>query len=112
MSLFVSEAWAEGASGLLSGPGDPLMGMLFPIVLVAVLYFVMIRPQVKRQKEHKQMVEALGKGDEVVTIGGMAGRITDLGENFAKLEVSPGVEVKIRRQAVETLLPKGSLKEL
>ncbi|MEI6415814.1 MAG: preprotein translocase subunit YajC [Pseudomonadota bacterium] len=112
MSLFISEAWAEGSSGILSGSGDPLMGMLFPIVLVAVLYFVMIRPQVKRQKEHKQMVEAMGKGDEVVTIGGMAGRITELGENFAKLEVAPGVEVKIRRQAVETLLPKGSLKEL
>ena len=83
-----------------------------PIGLVVILYFLMIRPQVKRQKEHKKLVEALAKGDEVATMGGIVGRITDLGENFAQVEVAEGVEVKMRRQAVESVLPKGSIKEL
>ncbi|MCG6861822.1 MAG: preprotein translocase subunit YajC [Chromatiaceae bacterium] len=109
MSFFISDALAQDAA---ASQGDPLLGLLFPIGLVVILYFLMIRPQVKRQKEHKKMVEALGKGDEVATMGGVVGRITDLGENFAKLEVADGVEVKIRRQAVESVLPKGSIKEL
>jgi len=109
MSFFISDALAqEGAAS----QSDPLLGLLFPIGLVVILYFLMIRPQVKRQKEHKKMVEALAKGDEVTTMGGIVGRVTDLGENFATLEVADGVEVKIRRQAVESVLPKGSLKEL
>lgn len=109
MSFFISDALAqEGAAS----QGDPLLGLLFPIGLVVILYFLMIRPQVKRQKEHKKMVEALAKGDEVATMGGIVGRITELGENFATLEVTDGVEVKIRRQAVESVLPKGSIKEL
>jgi len=109
MRFFISDALAQDAA---ASQGDPLLGLLFPIGLVVILYFLMIRPQVKRQKEHKKMVEALSKGDEVTTMGGIVGRITDLGENFAKIEVSDGVEVKIRRQAVESVLPKGSLKEL
>jgi preprotein translocase subunit YajC len=72
----------------------------------------MIRPQIKRQKEHKKLVEGLSKGDEVITMGGVAGRIVDLGENFAQLEVADNVRIKIRRSAVEVLLPKGQLKEL
>jgi preprotein translocase subunit YajC len=109
MSFFISDALAQDAP---AAQGDPLLGLLFPIGLVVLLYFLMIRPQVKRQKEHKKMVEALAKGDEVTTMGGLAGRITDLGENFAQLEVAEGVEVKIRRQSVESILPKGSTKEL
>ena len=109
MSFFISDALAQQGAASQS---DPLLGLLFPIGLVVILYFLMIRPQVKRQKEHKKMVEALAKGDEVATMGGVVGRITDLGENFATLEVTEGVEVKIRRQAVESVLPKGSLKEL
>jgi preprotein translocase subunit YajC len=88
------------------------LGLLFPIGLVVLLYFLMIRPQVKRQKEHKKMVEALAKGDEVTTSGGLLGRITELGDNFAQIEVAENVNVKIRRTAVESVLPKGSLKEL
>jgi len=108
MSFFISDALAQqGASS-----GDPLLGLLFPIGLVVILYFLMIRPQMKRQKEHKKMVEALTKGDEVATMGGLVGRILDLGDNFAKLEVAEGVQVKIRRQSVESVLPKGSIKEL
>jgi preprotein translocase subunit YajC len=109
MSFFIADALAQDAA---AAQGDPLMTLLFPIGLVVILYFLMIRPQVKRQKEHKKMVEALAKGDEVTTMGGIAGRIIELGENFAKLEVAEGVEVKIRVQAVDSVLPKGSLKEL
>jgi preprotein translocase subunit YajC len=109
MSFFISDALAQDAA---AAQGDPLLGLLFPIGLVVILYFLMIRPQVKRQKEHKKMVEALAKGDEVATMGGIVGRITDLGENFAQVEVADGVVVKMRRQAVESVLPKGSIKEL
>lgn len=110
MSLFISNAFAQEPAA--AAQGDPLLSLLFPIGLIVLLYFLMIRPQVKRQKEHKQMVEALAKGDEVITAGGLAGRITDLGDTFAHLEIADSVEVKIRRQAVEAVLPKGSLKEL
>jgi len=109
MSFFISDALAQDTA---ASSGDPLLGLLFPIGLVVILYFLMIRPQVKRQKEHKKMVEALAKGDEVATMGGIVGRITDLGENFAQVEVADGVVVKMRRQAVESILPKGSTKEL
>jgi len=109
MSLLISDALAQDAA---AAPSDPLLGLLFPIGLVVLLYFLMIRPQVKRQKEHKKMVDALAKGDEIVTMGGLAGRVTELGENFAQLEIADGIQVKIRRQAVESVLPKGSIKEL
>lgn len=108
MSFLISDAMAQTEGGA----GDPLFGLLFPIGLIIILYFLMIRPQIKRQKEHKALVEGLGKGDEVVTVGGVAGRITSLGDNFAQLEVADGVEIKIRRVSVEAVLPKGSLKEL
>ncbi len=109
MSFFISDALAEAPAA--AGSGD-LMGLLFPIGLVVILYFFMIRPQVKRQKAHKQLVEALGKGDEVVTSGGVVGRVTELGDDFASLEVAEGVNIKVRRQAVESVLPKGSIKEM
>lgn len=110
MSFLISDALAEAPAA--AQQGDPLLGLLFPIGLVVLLYFLMIRPQIKRQKEHKKMVDALAKGDEVVTMGGIAGRIVDLGESFAEVEVADGVQLKVRRQAVESVLPKGSLKEL
>jgi preprotein translocase subunit YajC len=109
MSFFISDALAQDAA---ASQGDPLLGLLFPIGLVVLLYFLMIRPQVKRQKAHKKLVEALAKGDEVATTGGIVGRITGLGEDYAQLEVTDGVVVKIRRQAIEAILPKGSLKDL
>jgi preprotein translocase subunit YajC len=87
-------------------------GLIFPIGLLVVLYFFMIRPQIKRQKDHKKMVDALKKGDEVQTVGGLMGRITDLGDNFVSVEIASGVEVKVRRAAVEAVMPKGTLKEL
>jgi preprotein translocase subunit YajC len=110
MSFFISDAVAQ-ADAAAAG-GDPFLALL-PLVLFAVVfYFLLIRPQAKRQKEHRKMVESLAKGDEVVTMGGIAGRIADLGDNFALLEVSDGVSVKIRRAAVEAVMPKGTLKDL
>lgn len=112
MSLFISDALAEGAAAGASAATDPLISLL-PLVLFAVVfYFLLIRPQAKRQKAHKRMIESLGKGDEIVTAGGIAGRISDLGDNFIQLEVADGVQVKIRRVAVESVLPRGSLKDL
>ena len=110
MSFFIPDAMAQAAGD--APAGDPFLSLLPLILFAVVFYFLLIRPQAKRQKEHKKMVEALAKGDEVVTVGGIAGRITDLGENFVQLEVTDGVAVKIRRAAVESVLPKGSLKEL
>ena len=86
--------------------------MLFPIGLILILYFLMIRPQMKRQKEDRKMIDSLAKGDEVATDGGLLGKISELGDNFAQLEIAEGVQVKIRRQSVAQVLPKGSLKEL
>lgn len=112
MSLFISDAVAQTGAAPAGAAGDPIMALL-PLVLFAVVfYFLLIRPQAKRQKEHKKMVDALTKGDEIITMGGIAGRVTDIGENFALLEVADGVQVKIRRAAVESVLPKGTLKEL
>jgi len=110
MNFFISDALAQAPA--TGGIGGGLEGLLFPIGLILILYFFMIRPQVKRQKEHRKLVEALAKGDEVATDGGLLGKVTDLGDNFALIEVSDGVQVKIRRQAVAAVLPKGSLKEL
>jgi preprotein translocase subunit YajC len=110
MNFFISDALAEGQAA--AAGSDPFMTALPLLLFAAIFYFLLIRPQAKRQKEHKKMVEALAKGDEVVTVGGIAGRITDIGDNFAKMEVADGVEVKIRRQSVESVIPKGSLKDL
>ncbi|RLJ15788.1 preprotein translocase subunit YajC [bacterium endosymbiont of Escarpia laminata] len=108
MSFFISDAFAEGAA---ASP-DVWTGLLPLVLFGVVLYFLMIRPQVKRQKEHKKMVETLGKGDEVATAGGIVGKITNMGDNFITVEIAEGVEVKFRRQAVESVMPKGSLKDL
>lgn len=111
MSFFISDALAEAAPAA-GGQANAITGLLPLVIFGVVLYFLMIRPQVKRQKEHKKMVDALSKGDEVVTTGGVAGKITNIGENFVLVEIAEGTEVKIRRQAIDSVLPKGSLKEL
>ena len=111
MSFFISDAMADGAAAAGNAPaGGDLMGML-PLLLIFVLfYFMLIRPQAKRAKEHKNMVEALSKGDEIVTQGGLLGKITEVGESFVSLQVADGVEVKVQRQSVSTLVPKGTVK--
>ena len=96
------------AAGAPQGGG---MGMLlFPIILIGVMYFLMIRPQMKRAKEHKGMLDKLSKGDEVITSGGIAGVITDLGENFITVEVADNVRLRVQKAAVGNVLPKGTLK--
>jgi len=87
-----------------------LMSMLPLVLMFVVLYFVMIRPQMKKQKEHRAMIDALAKGDEVVTAGGMLGKVAKLGDSNLGLEVANGVEVQIQRSAVVQVLPKGSIK--
>ena len=108
--MLISTAHAQTAAA-----ADPTGGFmqLLPIILMfVVLYFLMIRPQMKRTKEHKALIEALAKGDEVVTGGGIAGRITKVGENFVAIEVANTVEIQVQRQAITLLLPKGTLKAL
>ena len=87
-----------------------LMSMLPLVLMFVVLYFVMIRPQMKKQKEHRAMIEAVTKGDEVVTAGGVLGTISKVGDNYLSLEVSKGVEIQLQRSAVVQVLPKGSIK--
>jgi preprotein translocase subunit YajC len=84
--------------------------MFLIVAMFGVLYFLMIRPQMKRAKEHKAMVEALQKGDEVVTAGGVLGRVNKVGEGYVSLEIAPNVEIQVQRAAVQTILPKGTLK--
>jgi preprotein translocase subunit YajC len=87
-----------------------LMSMLPLVLMFVVLYFVMIRPQMKRQKEHRTMIEALAKGDEVATAGGLLGKVTRLGDVYLGVEIANGVEVQVQRSAVVQVLPKGSIK--
>lgn len=109
MNFFIPNAFAETPATAI--PGD-MLSLLLPIGLVIILYIFMIHPQVKRQKQLTAMINSLDKNDEIVTNGGVAGRIVNLGDNFVLLEVAPNVQLKIRRTAIETVLPKGSLKEL
>jgi len=108
--VFISNAYAQAAPA-----GDPtggLMGMLPLILMFIVLWFLMIRPQMKRAKEHKAMVAAIAKGDEIVTQGGVAGRVTQVGENFLHVEVADNVNIIVQAQSVTNVLPKGTLKTL
>ncbi len=86
--------------------------MLLIVLMFVVLYFLMIRPQMKRAKEHKAMIEALQKGDEVITAGGMLGRISKINENYATLEIANNVEIQVQRAAVQLVLPKGTIKNI
>ena len=87
-----------------------LMSMLPLVLMFVVLYFVMIRPQMKKQKEHKAMIDALAKGDEVVTAGGVLGKVSKMGDAYVGLEVANGVEIQVQRSAISLVLPKGSIK--
>jgi preprotein translocase subunit YajC len=106
--VFISSAYAQSAIG--GDMSSTLTGMLPLVLMFVVLYFVMIRPQMKRQKEHKAMIEAIAKGDEVATSGGLIGKVTKLQESYLNLEIANGVEVQVQRSAVVQVLPKGTLK--
>lgn len=108
MNFFISDAMAAGPES----QGDALMSFLPLIVIFIVFYFLLIRPQSKKAKQHREMVAALAKGDEVVSNGGLLGKISKVGDSFVELEVADGVSVKIQRQAVANLMPKGTIKGL
>ena len=110
--MFISEARAQAAPAATTSesPLAGLTGMLPLVLMFVVLYFVMIRPQMRRQKEAKAMIEALAKGDEVATAGGLLGKITQIGEQYLTVEIAKGVEVQVQRSAVVQVLPKGAIK--
>jgi preprotein translocase subunit YajC len=105
----IGTAYAQAAGGAQGG--DTLMGMLPIILMFVILYFLMIRPQMKKAKEHKTMLDALQKGDEVVAVG-ILGRIAKISDNYVSLEVAPNTTIQVQRQAVTTLLPKGTIKDV
>ena len=108
--MLISNAYAQAAA--TSDPTGGFMGLLPMVAMFGLLWFLMIRPQMKKAKEHKALVEALAKGDEVITQGGIAGKIAEVGEAYLLVEVADGVQIKVQKQAVGTVLPKGSLKTL
>lgn len=108
MDLFIQDAWAQGAPG----PGNPLLSMLPLVLIFVVFYFFLIRPQNKRQKEHKEMVAKLATGDEIVTAGGVLGKVTDVGDQFVEVEVAQGVRIKIQRHTIGAIMPKGTIKNV
>jgi preprotein translocase subunit YajC len=109
--VFISSAFAQTAPAAAGGDmQSSLMSMLPLILMFAVLYFLMIRPQMKKQKEHRAMIDALAKGDEVVTVGGVLGKVVKIDDGFVGLEVASGVELQVQRSAVVQVLPKGSIK--
>ncbi len=113
--FFISDALAQTAPAAQGGEGA-WTSIIFMVLIFAVFYFLLIRPQVKRQKEHKAMVEALNKGDEVMTAGGIIGKITEMGDQYVTLQIAAvdgkSIEVAMQRSAVQTLLPKGTMKSV
>ena len=105
----IGTAYAQAAGGAPQG-GDTLVGMLPIILMFVILYFLMIRPQMKKAKEHKSMLDALQKGDEVVAVG-ILGRIEKITDNYVSLEIAPDTTIQVQKQAVTTLLPKGTIKD-
>ena len=109
--MFISNAFAQTAPAAASGGdmGSSLMSMLPLVLMFVVLYFIMIRPQMKKQKEHRAMIDALAKGDEVVTAGGMLGKVSSISEGYIHVQVANGVEVQMQRSAVVQVLPTGTI---
>jgi len=108
MDLFVTTAWAQDAG--VAGSGSAWMQLLPLVLIFVVFYFLLIRPQTKRAKEHREMVGKLQAGDEVVTNGGILGRITEVGDNFMTLEIATNVSIKVQKTQVSQLMPKGTIK--
>jgi preprotein translocase subunit YajC len=111
LSVFISSAFAQTAPAVAGGDMMSSLTSMLPLVLMfVVLYFVMICPQMKKQKEHRSMIDALAKGDEVVTSGGLLGKVSKMGDSYLSLEIAAGVETQIQRSAVVQVLPKGTIK--
>ena len=108
--MLISPAYAQAAA---SGGTESLLATMLPMVAIfAIFYFLMIRPQQKKQKEHRAMIDAIEKGNEVVTSGGIVGRVAKLTDQYVTVEVAQGVEITLQRQAIAQLLPKGTIKAL
>lgn len=108
--MLISPAYAQAAA---SGGTESLLATMLPMVAIfAIFYFLMIRPQQKKQKEHRAMIDAIEKGNEVVTAGGVVGRVSKVEDQYVTLEIAQGVEIRVQRHAVSQLLPKGTLKSL
>lgn len=111
--MLISNAYAQAATTAApAGPMDSVMQFLPIVLMFAVLYFLMVRPQMKKAKEHKALMDALMKGDEVVTQGGLAGRITKVGDDFVSIAITDNVEIQMQKPAITLVLPKGTLKNL
>ena len=109
LDIFVSPAAAQAAGGAAGQPS--MLGSILPLIIIFVVFwFLLLRPQMKRAKEHRELLAKLQKGDEVITSGGLAGRIEDLGESFVTVEIADKVSIKVQRGAVTAVLPKGTLK--
>ncbi|MEM7026918.1 MAG: preprotein translocase subunit YajC [Pseudomonadota bacterium] len=108
LDFFVNNAWANQAQP----QGAGIINIFMLVFLFAIFYFMLIRPQLKQAKEHKQLVAGLGKGDEVVTSGGVLGKIKEVGDNFVLLEIAKEIEIKIQKQSVSNVLPKGTIKTM
>jgi preprotein translocase subunit YajC len=112
MDFFITNAIAEGAGiAGIAGEGSSAMSLLFPVILLAVFYFVFIRPQQKKAKAHTSLLGALKKSDEVVTAGGLVGKIQVIDENFVDIEIASSTVVRVQKQAIANVLPKGSVKK-
>jgi preprotein translocase subunit YajC len=109
MNFFIDSAWAQ-TGGAGSPTSNPLVGFLPLIVIFVLFYFLLIRPQSKKQKEHRQMLDALGSGDEVVTGGGLLGKIVDVGEQFVTVEFADGIHMKVQKSTIAAVVPKGTIK--
>ena len=109
--MFISSAIAQTAPAAAGGSDmmSTLTGMLPLVLMFVVLFFVMIRPQMKKQKEHRAMIDALAKGDEVATAGGLLGKVTKMGDSYLTLEIATNVEVQLQRSAIVQVLPKGAI---
>ena len=110
MSFFISDALAEGAPA--ASQGDTMSSLIFFGGMIMIFYFLLIRPQQKRAKQHRNLVSALGKGDEVVTNGGILGKVREVGEEYLSVELDDNVVIKVQKQAIATVLPKGTIKEI
>jgi preprotein translocase subunit YajC len=108
MDFFISSAYAQAAAP--AAAPNPLMSFLPLVILFGIFYFMLIRPQMKRAKEQRAMIAALARGDEVLTNGGVLGRVEDIAEQYVTLEIAEGVKVRLQKQAISAVLPKGTLK--
>jgi len=107
--MWISSAFAQGIG---APPGGEMMNLVLMVAIFGAFFFLMIRPQMKRAKEHKAIIDALQKGDEVVAAGGLLGRVTKVSENYVTVEIANNVEIQIQRPAVQLVLPKGTIKNI